>query len=85
MMSLGWIKGGNISIIIMNIISNIQWWTRAINNVNVRGGVIMESAKHARQIWRERTSDDVGFFVFFLLWGNFESNFKFVSTIRCGR
>jgi hypothetical protein len=24
MMSLGWIKGGNISIIIMNIISNIQ-------------------------------------------------------------
>ena len=47
----------------MNIISNIQW-TRAINNANVRGGVIMESSKHASQIWRERTSDDVGFVLF---------------------
>ena len=36
----------------------------------------MESAKHASQIWRERTSDDVGFVLFRFVMGEFRIKFQ---------
>ena len=36
----------------------------------------MESAKHASQIWRERTSDDVGFVLFCFVMGEFRIKFQ---------